>query len=175
MEKQTFEIPKWCSKVTVEQIGNQIVTTFEPENKKFKKGDVIISSTNAICILKGEEAIYGGHQNVYCRLKDENLQFFDYDYNCSVERYANEDEKQKIFSAINKLGYEYNFETHEAKKLKWKPEYGEEYYFLDSCCKIDRSVWHDDGMDMARYNIGNCYRTNDEAIPRQQHYLSFKD
>lgn len=40
MEKQTFEIPKGCSKVTVEQIGNQVVTTFELENE-FKRGDII--------------------------------------------------------------------------------------------------------------------------------------
>jgi hypothetical protein len=38
--KQEFEIPEGCKKVTIEQIGNQIITTFEPEGKiRVKKGE----------------------------------------------------------------------------------------------------------------------------------------
>ena len=37
MTKQTFTIPEGCKAVTVEQVDNQIITTFEPE---FKRGDV---------------------------------------------------------------------------------------------------------------------------------------
>ena len=29
--KQTFNIPEGCKVVTVEQIGNQLITSFEPE------------------------------------------------------------------------------------------------------------------------------------------------
>jgi hypothetical protein len=32
--KQEFEIPEGCKKVTIEQIGNQIITTFEPKGRK---------------------------------------------------------------------------------------------------------------------------------------------
>jgi hypothetical protein len=35
--KQEFEIPEGCKKVTIEQIGNQIVTTFKPKGKKRAK------------------------------------------------------------------------------------------------------------------------------------------
>jgi hypothetical protein len=31
--KQEFEIPEGCKKFTIEQIGNQIITTFEPNKK----------------------------------------------------------------------------------------------------------------------------------------------
>jgi hypothetical protein len=31
--KQEFEVPEGCKKFTIEQIGNQIITTFEPEGK----------------------------------------------------------------------------------------------------------------------------------------------
>ena len=34
MTKQTFTIPEGCKAVTVEQVGNQIITTFEPGFKK---------------------------------------------------------------------------------------------------------------------------------------------
>ena len=32
--KQEFEIPEGCKKFTIEQIGNQIITTFEQKGKK---------------------------------------------------------------------------------------------------------------------------------------------
>jgi len=32
--KQEFEIPEGCKKFTIEQIGNKIITTFEPEGRK---------------------------------------------------------------------------------------------------------------------------------------------
>ena len=34
--KQTFKIPDGCKEVTIEQVGDQIVTTFDPEKSKEK-------------------------------------------------------------------------------------------------------------------------------------------
>lgn len=54
MNKQTFDIPENC-KATVEQTGNQIVITFEPNKVEFKKGDFITinyKSWNLIGIIK---------------------------------------------------------------------------------------------------------------------------
>ena len=41
--KHTFEIPEGCNRVTIEQQGRQIITTFEPE---FKEGDVLFVEEN---------------------------------------------------------------------------------------------------------------------------------
>ena len=53
--KQTFNIPENCN-ATVEQVGNQIVVTFEPKVMEFKKGDIVSSidtrSFNFIAIVK---------------------------------------------------------------------------------------------------------------------------
>ena len=37
--KQTFKIPDGCKEITIEQVGNQIVTTFEPKKYTPKAGD----------------------------------------------------------------------------------------------------------------------------------------
>ena len=39
--KQTFNIPEGCKVVTVEQIGNQLITSFEPEKYEPKVGDCV--------------------------------------------------------------------------------------------------------------------------------------
>lgn len=47
MTKQTFTIPEGCKSVTVEQVGNQIITTFEPgfnkERWRAKNGGIYYS------------------------------------------------------------------------------------------------------------------------------------
>lgn len=260
MEKQTFEIPKGCSKVTVEQIGNQVVTTFELENE-FKRGDIITaergiiildkhnSRTLNLCFVKLYNEMFGGYIQ------------FDSNYNWYNEekRLSTDSEKKQLFDALakkgkrwdaeklkivdlrytpkpgdcvkidfiglvgfahikkildnkvhcyvildcdgliqkddwydseykatqitpeelqvefNKIGYEYDFETHEATKIKYTPKYGERYYYVSSLCEIINDVWLNYDVDNVQLKSGNCYRTTEDAEPRRQHYLAFKD
>ncbi|MGL4662057.1 MAG: hypothetical protein ACRCV7_00020 [Culicoidibacterales bacterium] len=96
--------------------------------------------------------------------------FIESDYDL-ITKITNEEYQ----AGFNNLGYEYDFETHEAKKIKWKPEIGYRYYFISDFNEIDEHIWNNDRIDNIYYSFGNCYRTHDEAIPRQQHYLLFKD
>lgn len=45
------------------------------------------------------------------------------------QRYATEEEKQKLFDKLKEEGYEFDFEKKELVKLKWKPNGGEYYYY----------------------------------------------
>lgn len=49
--KQTFKIPDECKEISIEQVDNTIVTTFEPE---FKKGDILVSDMGTICIFNSQ-------------------------------------------------------------------------------------------------------------------------
>lgn len=54
----------------------------------------------------------------------------------------------------------------EVKKEKnglWKPEMGEEYYWVDVSGDSGLSYWADDICDRNRYSIGNVYKTTEEA------------
>ena len=174
MEKQTFEIPKGCSKVTIEKIGNTIVTSFESEKYLPKVGDcvkvtieddayafeVVETSTYCICfkicvkISKGYFIENGNFRNTrnFEQLTPEELQ-----------------------SEFNKLGYEYNFKTHEATKIKWKPKEGEIYYYVSTGCKVIKAKNDNCYGDIELIKIGNCYRTTEDSEKRRQHYLSFKE
>ena len=61
--KQTFNIPAGCKTVSIEQIGNTIVTTFEPE---FKKGDFLFKDygNGDECILLFDEIIFSDEKKI---------------------------------------------------------------------------------------------------------------
>lgn len=46
---------------------------------------------------------------------------------------------------------------------RWKPGYGGEYWFIDSCTVIDFGFWGGDDIDNMRYALRNFYRTKQEA------------
>lgn len=49
------------------------------------------------------------------------------------------------------------------KNEQWKPKIGERYWALDSSGVAIASKWEDDNVDLARFAIGNCFKTEEEA------------
>ena len=265
MKKQTFNIPDGCKTVTFEQVGNQVITTFEPEIK-FKEGDFIYEPlrNGRIVIFKNiaeykyvvgycsyilpdylgiETGLFGETSN-YTRLatESEKQQLVDalakegkmwdaekcaivdlkyipkvgdcvkiYDktnvyfgvvsannvYGCMVEISGNSISNglldysdysrfnngysftkitpEELQAEFNKIGYQYDFETHTASKIRFEPKFRENYYYVDYKFDITEDFWYNCKIDNNRFKIGNCYKTHEEAEPRRQHYLSFKD
>ena len=44
-----------------------------------------------------------------------------------------------------------------------RPAINEEYYYIDSCGKIIRTIWLDDDLDKVKFEIGNVFNTRDDA------------
>lgn len=51
----------------------------------------------------------------------------------------------------------------EIKEMNWKPKTGDEYWTIYNDGSIDGNTWHDDCIDKERYEVGNCYRTEEDA------------
>ena len=49
------------------------------------------------------------------------------------------------------------------ESTRWKPEMGCKYYFLDSNGFVYNNIWADDSVDHDRFEIGNCFQTEEEA------------
>lgn len=45
----------------------------------------------------------------------------------------------------------------------WKPDEDQKYYLLDSNGLVHGSIWADDSVDRIRFEIGNCFQTEEEA------------
>ena len=174
MEKQTFEIPKGCSKVTIEQIGNTIVTSFESEKYVPKVGDCV-----KVTIEDDAYAFEVIETSAYCICfkicVKINKGYFIENGNFRNTRNFEQITPEELQSEFNKLGYEYNFETHEATKIKWKPKEGEMYYFVNTYSIIANVPYTNCLFDIERIKMGNCYRTPEDTEKRRQHYLAFKD
>lgn len=53
---------------------------------------------------------------------------------------------------------------------RFKPDTGQEYYFLDSNGLVYDNTWSDDSIDRSRFDIGNCFQSEEE-IDRAVEYL----
>ena len=49
------------------------------------------------------------------------------------------------------------------------PQEGDDYYFLTSDDCIEEESWYGDEFDCFRYDIGNCFRTEEEAEWYREH------
>jgi len=55
-------------------------------------------------------------------------------------------------------------EMYEKESNVWKPENGETYWFVRSTGSVDTDRWYNNSVDVYRHDIGNCYRTEAEAV-----------
>lgn len=51
----------------------------------------------------------------------------------------------------------------EIKLPRWKPEYGNDYYFISDKGYVTSGIWENAPIDCWRYAFGNCFRTLEDA------------
>ena len=162
--KQTFNIPDGCKTVSVEQIGNQLITSFEPEKYVPKKGDFVrvvspLFGNNFIfeCagLNKDGEPLEAG-DNIFNGVIEEK----DDVGHCIDSTYTKLTPEQ-FKAEFDKLGCVYDFETHTAHKKRWRVVEDGEYYFINGSFEIqkikERYAVRDESEK--RFSIGNYHIT----------------
>ena len=159
--KQTFNIPKDCDKVSFEQIGNQIVTTFEP---KFKNGDIVTLQygnrdyVSYICIYSDKKYWFG--INSKDKLVINGISNDD-DANVKLD-IANDLQRKLLFSKLKEKGYKYNEDTYELDVIKWVPKRGDGYVYVDTISGIiniiDVNFIPEFESDINRIKLGNYFK-----------------
>ena len=169
MNKQTFPIPAGCKVVTVEQVGYQIITTFEPA---FKRGDILYEPRHAgyaesIAIfnknIEGENNLF----LVFAVLVSDNVYLETDLRHSSLRRHATPEEAQQLWDALAKDGKRWNPEKmkiEEIEKKRWRANHYKEYYYINphfeiACEKIDTYEF----IDNERYSLGNYFQTKEQA------------
>jgi len=128
--KQTFEIPKGCSKVTVERIGNTIITSFEEEKVKFKKGDILFweakdKAVSGIIIYLEEDDFHINYAAHLSKAGNLYLNSCIGGIKAVSKRFANHSETKQIFDALAKKGKQWNAEKLFIEDLKAEPKVGD--------------------------------------------------
>lgn len=120
---QRIEIPKG-SKVTIED-G---VILIEPAKLEPKVGEIVkICIGDYVCIgfytnKRGDDVTTGLNHN--SKLLINGIGIHD-DFTLAS---AYEDDKTRLLTALSDAGYQYNEETHEVEKIRWKPKTREKYW-----------------------------------------------
>ena len=141
--KQTFNIPDDCN-ATVEQVGNQIVVTFETKVNEFKKGDIVsyidTRSFNFIAIVKSIKDNGAIEYFAFLNLKDNYLKIpnqakIGIGFKCEF-KLATPVQRQLLISKLEENGYRFNEETCELERIKWEPKHGDGYVYVDTISGI---------------------------------------
>ena len=76
-------------------------------------------------------------------------------------------DKEVIAYHKNTLKFFQNILTDWFEEIKestrWKPETEQKYYFIRTSGYVYDSIWTNDSIDDGRFEIGNCFQTEEEA------------
>lgn len=174
--KQT--IPEGCKTVTVKVDGEQVITEFKPEEKKFEQedGDILSGVPFPLCkcilIYKGANQFGGilayagfieglGTQKLYI---SENGEYSSYGLVSQYLRYATEEEKQRLFDALAKEGKRWNAEKKRVEDLpRWRANCGKKYFFIDENTDVRTATEGHFICDDNLYIVSNYFKTEEAA------------
>lgn len=74
-----------------------------------------------------------------------------------------EAEQDLIKALFDKCCERANQKVVEVKRKVWKPNIGEHYWYLCGNGHISTVTWCGSKIDVGRYKLGNCFRTEEEA------------
>lgn len=75
----------------------------------------------------------------------------------------NRNEIQNQIEDLKKQMAELEEQLNNPETKIFKPKKNDEYYIITNKASIDDDVWLDNAVDNARYDIGNCFETAEEA------------
>lgn len=178
MKEIKVQVPEGCKTVTVKVDGEQVITEFEPEKKKFEPedGDILSGVPFPLCkcmlIYKGANQFGGilayagfieglGMQKLYI---SESGKYNGYGFVSQYPRHATEEEKQRLFDALAKDGKRWNAEKKRVEDLpRWRAEKNEEYYYVRADAEVEPELENGWSEDNTCYSIGNYFKTREAA------------
>ena len=153
-------IPEGC-KAVIE--GNLLL--IEKKEPEFKRGDVIVSKVDEILLV----ATYDFDSNLLTSFVniDAHGNLFNNPYqkwNVSHDwRLAADEEKQLLFDKMKEKGLRWNAEEKKVEEIKWQPQNGERYFFVNAFCEIGSIACLENYIDELLGKICNQFRTKELA------------
>jgi hypothetical protein len=139
----------------------------------YKEGTYVVAS-NRLCIVKAKDE--NNYIDSYVAIsspkdKEPNKLFVRDDLQqlikCNSIRLASKEEIDQINKTLVDNGYEWDSKNKRVNKLRWKPNDGETYFYIEITSSfniiVKNNIWYETEFDLQEYNSGNCFKTKDEA------------
>lgn len=167
MKEIKLTIPEGCKTVTVKVDGEQVITEFGPEEKKFEPedGEIVFATKKGIC--EHHFIFPYGHMkdaNINDVLADIRLNINMVEWLCTVERPATEKEKKMFHNALKEKGLRWNAEEKKVEKLpRWRAEENKGYYYIGIDAEVEDDTECGHISNDACYSVGNYFKTFEAA------------
>ena len=145
-------IPEGCKAV----INNGMVV-FE-RIVPFKTGDILISRDKGVTLIFDKMLDADSFIDIYY--------LGVLPYRCFVLenfRLATEEEKQLFFDKMKEKGLRWNAEEKKVEEIKWQPQNGEYYFFVNAFCEIGSIRFLENYIDETLEKAYNQFRTEEQA------------
>ena len=165
--KQEEIIPAGMRAASFTLEGNKMTIFFEPEKYVPKVGDCVKITYNTGNVYFFEVALVRFNWKSYIIhsgevVIGENGEIFKAQI-VSTFKSIEQLTPEEFQAEFEKLGYVYDFETHTAHKKRWRAEKGCEYYFFSNRLEVNADIDIYVGLDNQRHNIGNYFKTEEDA------------
>lgn len=143
--------------------------------EQWKKGDILVNknANYKFCVFDDYLSRNGSGKDLfffYCEvarhkgekyLESNNRRYF---HDVNDYRLATTMEVEQFHEALHTYHKEWNAEKKQLVNLKWKPKNGEEYWtVIVGIANKLKFTWFGTKDDEARYKLGNCFKTREEA------------
>lgn len=134
----------------------------------WKDGDILVDNDNPTKFLVKSNAWTGPWENHFkahllvnpTSIGESPIAIF-----CNADYHkAGSEELRQFHEFLHKHGKDWDAEKKQLVKWKWKPKEGDDYWTVtaDTANKI-KLTWFGTKVDEARYKLGNCFKTIEEA------------
>ena len=156
-------LPEGC-KAVIE--GNVIL--IQSKGEEFKDGDIVVPAKgNCIYPFIYRGASDDGTHKFYAGIDILGDLVIDRIGDCgfgdSELRLATEEEQKLLFMKMKEQGLRWNAEEKKVEEIKWQPQNGERYFFVNAFCGVSNIVCFENHIDEGLEKIYNQFRTEELA------------
>lgn len=135
--------------------------------ERWNDGDVLVTKAGLFVVFRGKIETESGRLiiDAYCSVSDDQIFRNDILKPAGVPRLATPSEVEHFHELLHKHGKEWDAENKQliGYVARWKPDEDDEYYYIDNDGEVESDTWDGAEEDIARYNLGNCFRSDNQA------------
>jgi hypothetical protein len=161
MEKMTYDIPSGCDKITIKQIGNQIITEFIPKVEELKDLDCYKAFWRDLEMVN--YIIFNNKYNCHVVINADETIETKLDGQYEINDRCAKITREEMQAELAKHGKYFDFEEKVLKSLRWRAEKEEFFFYINVSFEVHSTVDYRDSLSDNMFDIGNYHQTKEQC------------